>query len=78
MRSLLEAESLPELAVTLPDESNVLRWRVEMSVPAGCALRDEVEAHAAAFHVRPTAEPSHPRDLLGTFSEACCAGAADG
>jgi len=56
MRSLLEAESLPELAVTLPDESNVLRWRVEMSVPAGCALRDEVEAHAAAFHVRPTVE----------------------
>jgi len=56
MRSLLEAESLPELAVTLPDESNVLRWRVEMSVPADCALRDEVDAHAAAFHVRPTVE----------------------
>ena len=45
-----------DFTVSLPDEANAMRWRVEMGVPTGCALGDAIRDHAARHHVRPTVE----------------------
>jgi len=45
-----------DFTVSLPDEANAMRWRVEMGVPTGCALGDAIRDHAVRHHVRPTVE----------------------
>ena len=50
------AEEYADFSVTLPDEANVLCWRVEMSVPSGSALRSALDGHGDRYNVRPTIE----------------------
>lgn len=42
--------------VSIPNEIDILCWRVEMSVPEGCSLRDALQQHGERFNVRPTVE----------------------